>query len=71
MPDKTVPVKLPGGLVKEIDELVEEGRFHSRSEILRHGVRVVIYLERGLLPFSMRAEHYAYEEVKKKLERLR
>ena len=71
MSDKTVPLKLPSGLVEELDELVEEGRFHNRSEVLRHGARIVIYIERGLLPLSVKAEHYAYDEIKGKFERLR
>ncbi|PSP80799.1 CopG family transcriptional regulator, partial [Halobacteriales archaeon QS_4_69_225] len=38
---KSVPVSLPEGLVEELDRLVEEGLFSSRSEALRYGARLV------------------------------
>lgn len=38
---KSVPVSLPEGLVEELDRLVEEGMFSSRSEALRYGARLV------------------------------
>lgn len=68
---KTIPVKIPSGLAEELDELVEEGRFHNRSEVLRHGARIVVYIERGLIPLSVKAEKYAFDEIKNKFERLR
>jgi Arc/MetJ-type ribon-helix-helix transcriptional regulator len=38
---KSVPVSLPEGLVEELDRLVDEGLFSSRSEALRYGARLV------------------------------
>lgn len=38
---QSVPVSLPEGLVEELDRLVEEGKFGSRSEALRYGARLV------------------------------
>ena len=38
---KSIPVSIPEGLVEELDELVEEGKFGSRSEALRYGARLV------------------------------
>lgn len=39
---KSVPVSLPDHLVRELDELVEEGKFGSRSGALRYGARLVV-----------------------------
>lgn len=38
---QSVPVSLPDGLVEELDRLVEQGKFGSRSEALRYGARLV------------------------------
>lgn len=38
---RSVPVSLPDGLVEELDRLVEQGKFGSRSEALRYGARLV------------------------------
>ncbi|WP_254547398.1 ribbon-helix-helix domain-containing protein [Halomarina pelagica] len=38
---RSIPVSLPEDLVRELDELVEEGAFGSRSEALRYGARLV------------------------------
>lgn len=38
---QSVPVSLPADLVRELDELVEEGMFGSRSDALRYGARLV------------------------------
>ncbi|QLG48697.1 ribbon-helix-helix domain-containing protein [Natrinema halophilum] len=38
---KSIPVSIPEGLVEELDKLVEEGTFGSRSEALRYGARLV------------------------------
>ncbi len=40
-----VPVSLPPALAEEIDELVRIGKFGSRSEAIRFGVRLVCMLE--------------------------
>lgn len=36
---RTVPISLLPELVDELDDLVEEGQFGSRSEALRYGAR--------------------------------
>lgn len=63
---ESVPVSLPKGLTRELDKLVEEGLFNSRSEALRFGARLVVMLEKRL---HKRAEDYAYDEIKEGLER--
>lgn len=37
-----IAVKLPDGLVRELDELVAQGRFSSRSSAVRRGVELVV-----------------------------
>jgi len=61
-----IPVSLPEGLVKKIDELVKKGIFSSRSEALRYGARLVVLLEGRL---HEKAEDYAYEMIKERIER--
>ncbi len=55
-----IPVSMPSGLVKEIDEMVEKGVFSSRSDAIRFGARIVVVMEKRL---HERAEDYAYEEI--------
>jgi len=43
---ESVPVSLPKKLVEDLDRLVDEGRFSSRSEALRRGARVVTEREK-------------------------
>ncbi|SEQ95106.1 ribbon-helix-helix domain-containing protein [Natrinema salaciae] len=43
---ESVPVLLPPELVHELDALVEQGMFSSRSEALRYGARLVVREER-------------------------
>ena len=62
-----IPVKLPDRTVEEIDELIREGRFLSRSNLLRQATRLLIDFERGRLTLHRLAEEYAYFEVKRKL----
>lgn len=38
----SVPVSLPAGLVDELDALVADGQFGSRSDALRYGARLVV-----------------------------
>lgn len=59
-------VSIPSGLVKEIDHLVKEKVFGSRSEALRYGVRLAILFQKRV---HYRAEEYAYEEARKKTDR--
>jgi Arc/MetJ-type ribon-helix-helix transcriptional regulator len=54
-----VPVSLPPELVRELDELVEEGQFGSRSEALRYGARLVVREE-----FQKRLHEQTSEEAK-------
>ncbi len=63
---KLVPVSLPSGLAQEIDSLVEEGEFTSRSEALKFGARLVVLMSKRT---HQRAEDYAYEEIKEGLQR--
>lgn len=37
----SIPVSLPEDLVVKLDELVEDGRFDSRSDALRYGARLL------------------------------
>ncbi len=63
---KSIPVSLPTGLVQEIDKLVEEREFSSRSEALKFGARLVVLYWRRT---HERAVDYAYSEIKEGLER--
>ena len=46
--DMTVPVRLPKGLVNELDNLVHiEGKYMSRCEALRYGARLVVLFANG------------------------
>jgi len=56
---KPVPVSLPPELVEELDELVQEGQFGSRSEALRYGARLVVREE-----FQKRLHKETSEEAK-------
>ena len=56
---KPVPVSLPPELVEELDDLVEEGQFGSRSEALRYGARLVVREE-----FQKRLHEQTTEEAK-------
>ena len=61
-----IPVSLPIGLVYDIDEMVEQKMFGSRSEVLRYGARLAVLYHRRL---HARAEGYALEEAEEGLER--
>ena len=37
-----IAVKLPDGLVRELDELVAQGRFPSRSSAVRRAVEMIV-----------------------------
>jgi len=41
-----ISVKLPKAYIDELDELVKEGRFSSRSEAIRVAIRMLIESER-------------------------
>jgi len=64
---KPVPVSLPSELVEELDTLVEEGMFSSRSDAIRYGVRLVVREERQRL--HERADEKAREDARERMER--
>lgn len=37
-----IAVKLPDGLLRELDELVAQGRFSSRSSAVRRAVEIIV-----------------------------
>jgi Arc/MetJ-type ribon-helix-helix transcriptional regulator len=41
-----IAVKLPDGLVRELDELVAQGRFSSRSSAVRRAVEIIVSAQR-------------------------
>jgi len=43
-----ISVHLPGQMINELDEMVRQGKFPSRSEAIRVAVRDLIYRENGL-----------------------
>ena len=59
-------VSLPIGLANEIDQLIEEKVFSSRSEALRYGARLAVLFYKRV---HFRAEEYGYEETKRRLRR--
>lgn len=67
---KSIPVSLPPELVEEIDQLVEEGKFGSRSEALRYGARLVTHEEATKRLHALTAGR-AREQVRERLERKR
>lgn len=67
---KSIPVSLPKGLVEELDELVEEGKFGSRSEALRYGARLVVR-EAQQKRMHERTVDDAEQDIEERLERKR
>lgn len=67
---KTVPVSLPEKLVEELDRLVDEGVFGSRSEALRYGARLVTH-EEATKRLHTLTQARALEQVEERLERKR
>ncbi|RQH00426.1 ribbon-helix-helix domain-containing protein [Natrarchaeobius oligotrophus] len=67
---KSIPVSLPEGLVDELDELVEEGKFGSRSEALRYGARLVAREAQQKRMHDRRA-NAAEQDIEDRLERKR
>jgi Arc/MetJ-type ribon-helix-helix transcriptional regulator len=43
-----ISVHIPKQMLEELDEMVKQGRFPSRSEAIRVAVRDLIYRENGL-----------------------
>lgn len=67
---ESVPVSLPSELVRELDELVEEEVFSSRSEALRYGARLVVREER-LARLHQSTDQRAREDVRERMDRKR
>jgi len=45
---KTIPVKLPDQMLSEIDLLIKNGRYISRSDFLRLSARFMLEIDSGL-----------------------
>ena len=67
---KSIPVSLPPELVAELDRLVEEGKFGSRSEALRYGARLVTH-EEATKRLHELTQARAREQVAERLQRKR
>ena len=67
---ESVPVSLPSELVRELDKLVKEGVFSSRSEALRYGARLVVREER-LARLHQSTDQRAREDVRERMDRKR
>ena len=46
---KTIPVKLPDEMLSEIDLLIKNGRYISRSDFLRFSARFMLEIDSGLI----------------------
>ena len=46
---KTIPVKLPDEMLNEIDFLIKNGRYLSRSDFLRFSARFMLEIDSGLI----------------------
>jgi len=42
---KVITIRLPEGVVKELDVLIECGRYSSRAEVIREAVRELVRKE--------------------------
>jgi len=51
---RILSVRIPKDLIDEMDQLVEQGHFMSRSELIREGIRTVIrkYRAKQLIELS-------------------
>lgn len=67
---RSIPVSLPPELVAELDRLVEEGKFGSRSAALRYGARLVTHQEATKRLHEL-TQARAREQVTERLERKR
>lgn len=66
---KSVPVSLPSELVEELDALVEEGVFSSRSDAIRYGARLIVREEKQHRRLHERADDRAAEDIRERMER--
>lgn len=67
---QSVPVSLPAEVVSDLDQLVSEGVFSSRSEALRYGARLVLREQRFTRLHDATAER-ARRDVQERLDRKR
>ena len=42
---KTITVRLDGGLAEEVTRLHKEGNFHSKSDVIREGLKALVVRE--------------------------
>jgi len=47
---KTISMRLPDKIIEEIDQLVEQGLYASRTEALREGARILLRAQTGSIP---------------------
>jgi Arc/MetJ-type ribon-helix-helix transcriptional regulator len=47
---KTISLRLPDKIIEEIDHLVEQGLYASRTEALREGARILLRAQTGSIP---------------------
>ena len=47
---KTISLRLPDKILEEIDDLVAQGVYASRTEALREGARILLRMQTGSLP---------------------
>ena len=47
---KTISLRLPDKIVEEIDHLVEQGLYASRTEALRERARILLRAQTGSIP---------------------
>ena len=47
---KTISLRLPDKIIEEIDHLVEQGFYASRTEALREGARILLRTQVGSIP---------------------
>lgn len=47
---KTISLRLPDKILEEIDNLVAQGVYASRTEALREGARILLRMQTGSLP---------------------
>lgn len=64
----TVPVSMPRKLVEDIDRLVDEGEFSSRSDAMRFAARILTHQESTRRLHDL-TEEKASEQVRERLAR--
>ena len=49
MPTQTLVMRMSKKIVEEVDKMVEEGYYASRSEAMRDAARLMIRMQRGMI----------------------